>query len=116
MLSDVEANLCVLALAAARNIVQREIEIDPTILRDLVVRGLAAIKPDSPIEVRLHPTDLEAVQPLLDESSRSADAEVHWVADPALERGGFFLDGPRRLVDGRLDEALRHLYQRMIYE
>ena len=44
----------------------------------------------------------------------TADAGVtlQWSADASVGRAGFVVESPQRLVDGRLDMALRRLYER----
>ena len=37
----------------------------------------------------------------------------HWVVDPSLEAGSFRLVSPERIIDGRVDVALRALYERL---
>jgi len=69
----------------------------------------------TPIEVRANPVDLTALGNHLD--LREPDGRplaIHWVADPAIERGSFTLASPERLVDGRTDVALRALYDRLV--
>jgi flagellar biosynthesis/type III secretory pathway protein FliH len=39
--------------------------------------------------------------------------DVQWIADTAIEPGGCLVLSPRRLVDGRVDEALVNLYDRL---
>ena len=112
-LSDLEANLYAIALVAARKIVMREVADDPTIVRDLVRRALEQLGPDSPLEVRLHPEDLKVVEEGIAITPGDPIQEIRWKADPSLERGSFFLEGTQRIVDGRVDDALRVLYQRL---
>ena len=40
------------------------------------------------------------------------DVTLHWIVDAEIERAGFVVQSPQRLVDGRLDVALRTLYER----
>jgi flagellar assembly protein FliH len=115
ILHDLRCNVTALALAIAKRIVGREVATDSTIVGDLVARGLELVKPDSPVEIRLNPSDLDAVKAGL-ELRPGDETYIHWTADPELERGGFFIEGPRRIVDGRLDEAMRVLYERLAYE
>jgi flagellar biosynthesis/type III secretory pathway protein FliH len=89
---------------------------DPTILRDLVARGLALVKPDVPVTVKLHPQDIAAVEAELRARGADASREIRWAADPGLMRGGFLVEGADRIVDGRLDESLRALYERLAYD
>lgn len=115
ILHDLRCNVTALALAIAKRIIGREVAADSAIVGDLVAQGLELVKPDSPVEIRLNPSDLEAVKAGL-ELRPGDETYIHWTADPELERGGFFIEGPRRIVDGRLDEAMRVLYERLAYE
>lgn len=106
-----------LAIAVARKLIQREITADPTIVRDLVERALELLPLDRTIEVRLHPTDLAALGGELEKlAPPERGLTVQWTADPSLERGGFLVESPLRIVDGRSDMALRGLYERLEYE
>jgi flagellar biosynthesis/type III secretory pathway protein FliH len=114
---DLERNLHALALAVARKLVLREIEADPAITTDLVRRALALVEPEAPLTVRLHPADLEPLrEPIAALAAGEGIVELRWVADPALERGSLLLEGPQRVVDGRIDEALHSFYERLGHE
>ncbi|MEO8199707.1 MAG: FliH/SctL family protein [Gemmatimonadota bacterium] len=114
---DAERDIQSLALAAARYLVQREITSDPSILQSLVERALEQLPQDTSFTVHLNPTDLGALQPNLgDIHVAERGAMVRWVPDPELERGDFRLVTPLRLIDGRIDTALRALYDRIAYE
>jgi flagellar biosynthesis/type III secretory pathway protein FliH len=98
----------------ARKLVQREVEADPTLMRTLVERALELVPLEPKLEVRLHPDDLSVLLsgspvPAADNPS----AAIKWTADPAIERGGFVVESPLRVVDGRTDFALRSLYERL---
>lgn len=106
---DVQA----LALAVARRIVQREVAAAPEIIAGWVTRALELLPHDLQVEVRLHPDDLEvlgegreAVMP------PDSGVALRWIGDASLDRGGFVVESPHRMVDGRLDVALRALYER----
>jgi flagellar biosynthesis/type III secretory pathway protein FliH len=112
-LRDLEANIYAIALAAARKIVLREVTDDPTLVGNLVRRALGQMGSDNPIEVRAHPEDLRIIQEHLESNPAGPTQEIRWTADPSLQRGSFFLEGPHRIIDGRADEALRMLYERL---
>jgi flagellar biosynthesis/type III secretory pathway protein FliH len=112
-----ERDLECLALAVARKLVQREVAADPAVLHELVSRALELMPLETPLEIRMHPDDLAA----LGDDPRRAIAVEHgatlqWIADPELEAGGFLLESPQRIVDGRPDVALRNLYERFDQE
>jgi flagellar assembly protein FliH len=115
-LRDLDANLYAIALTAARKVVLREIAADPSIVRDLLRRALGMMGTEGPIEIRLHPEDLKTIREEGAIGPEDVDSEIRWTAEPALERGDFFLEGPHRIVDGRADEALRRLYEKLCNE
>lgn len=111
---ELEDSVYLLALAVARHLIQREVMADPTIVRELVNRGLEAFPVGSHVEIHLNPEDLQALRGqfgLPESGGRAAD--LQWVADPAIERGGCTLETPHRVVDGRVDLALDDLYRRL---
>lgn len=111
---ELEDSVYLLALAIARQLVQREVTADPTVVRDLVQRGLEAFPVGSRVEIHLNPEDLNALRSqfgLPGSDGRAAD--LQWVADPGIERGGCTLETPHRVADGRVDLALKDLYHKM---
>ena len=109
-----EDSVYTLATAMAHQLVQREIATDPSIVRDLVRRALDVLPIDGALEVRLHPEDLAALGPdrdLFAPGGRRLD--LHWVAEPSLQRGGFVIESPHRVIDGRLDQVLEAMYVRL---
>lgn len=112
-----ERNLQAIALAVAGKLVQREVAADPGQVQELVRRALAMLPLDASLEVRLHPDDLAMVQRLQEGDGTGGQAPaIQWVSDPGLERGAFVLESPQRIVDGRFDVALRHLYDRLDHD
>jgi len=114
MIRDLEDGVSLLALAVARHLVLREVAGDPTIVRDLVQRGLEAFPVGSRVEIHLHPDDLAALRSQFGlPSADGRAADLQWIADAEVERGGCTLETPHRVVDGRVETALSELYQRM---
>jgi flagellar assembly protein FliH len=111
---ELEDSVYVLALAVARHLILREVSTDPSVVRDLVQRGLEAFPVGSRVEIHLHPEDLAALRSQFElPGSDGRAAEIQWNPDPTVERGGCTLETPHRVVDGRVDLALRDLYHRM---
>jgi flagellar biosynthesis/type III secretory pathway protein FliH len=110
-----ERNLEALALAVAGRLAGREVAAEPELVRGLLDRALALLPLDATVEVRLHPSDLALIEAAQAEQRDEATPEraITWVPDPAQERGGFVIESPLRLVDGRFDVALRTLYDRL---
>ncbi len=109
------SDLHALAVAIAAKIVEHEIASDSSFVKGLITRALDLLPIDSPIEIRLHPIDMG---PVRDEIERIGEEEgtrrsIQWETDPAIARGGFVAEGPHRILDGRLDVALRMILERL---
>ena len=114
---DRERDLHGLAVAIARQLIQRELTLDPALTAELVRRALALLPLDTVIEVRLHPDDLTVLGSTVQEfAAPGRHLQLTWVGDPLLDRGGFVLETPARVVDGRADVALRQLYERLEHD
>jgi flagellar assembly protein FliH len=111
---ELEDGVYLLALAVAKHLVQREASADPTVVRDLVQRGIEAFPVGSRVEIHLNPEDLSALRSQFGlPASDGRVADLQWTADPAIERGGCTLETPYRVVDGRVDMALKEIFHRM---
>jgi len=111
---DRERDLHTLAVAIARQVVQHELTISPERLTALVHAAIELLPHDPRIEVRLHPADLAALGAALDGLVPAGRGlELTWTPDASLERGGFVVETPQRIVDGRADVALRELWERL---
>ncbi len=107
-----EDNLCALATAIARHLMERELSADPTLLHELVERARNDFDVDQPVRVRVNPSDLSAMA-IVDAASGVPSRTDQWVADPTIVPGGCVVEGPERIVDGRVDTALERLYRRV---
>lgn len=107
-----EDNLCALATAIARHLMERELNADPALLHELVERARQDFKVDAPVKVRVNPGDLAAMTIVADAAGFDAHLE-HWAADPTIAPGGCVIEGPDRIVDGRVDTALERVYRRV---
>lgn len=116
---SVEENICAVAVAVARQVLDQELKMDRSAIEQLVRRALAEFPIDQPVRIRVNPLDLTAI------GSRSAaepglpttlaDREVHWLADSRVAPGGCVVEGKDRIVDGRVDNALERIYRRLTY-
>lgn len=111
---DRERDVQALGIAVARKLVNRELEASPELLGTLVSRALELLPLDHVLDVRLNPADLQTLGTNADQlipAGRSV--RVQWIADAAVDKGGFLVESPARIVDGRTDVALRTLYERI---
>jgi flagellar biosynthesis/type III secretory pathway protein FliH len=114
--SRLGANLPALALAVARHLLQREIEADPGVMHRLVEQALAATPLSGSVTVRIHPEDLAALGNVDALRPAGSTIELSWIPDAALLRGGCVVESTTSVIDGRVDEALLSLYERLGHE
>jgi len=107
-----EENLAALATAVAARLVQRELAADPAAQLEVVRHALASFPPRQEVRVHVHPSDLAALGPV---GGDDGERDVRWVADEAVAPGGCLLEGPERIVDGRLDEGLKRIWQELVH-
>ena len=114
LVRELEDGVYLLSLAVAKHLVQREVSSDPTVIRDLVQRGIEAFPVGSRVEIHLNPEDLSALRSQFGlPAAEGRAADLQWTSDPSIDRGGCTLETPYRVVDGRVDIALKDLFHRM---
>lgn len=112
--AEAEEALLAMAIAVAREIVQRELEQDPELLRELIRRATTILPMEQTLEIRLNPADLKSLGGDLEmHAAGGRRLDVQWVPDPSLDRGGYVIETPQRIVDANLDEQLLAYYQRL---
>lgn len=107
---EVEQALTELATRIAGTLVRQAYTLDPSLVAGLTREALDSLgeKPRQ-VEVRLHPEDLDAVEPLL-----PVAAGVRVVADPALARGDLRVHAEDVRLDARLSTRLEQMLPRLL--
>jgi len=105
---NAEENIAALAVMVARHIVQREVNADPSFVRDVVQSAMAQYPLDQEITIRINPEDLIACRASIEEAGRR---EIRWISDVSILRGGCLTEGRERIIDGRVDTALERAYR-----
>jgi flagellar assembly protein FliH len=117
----IEENICALATAIARHIIDREVADNPEVIQKLVRRALGEFPIDHPVRVRVNPTDMQIIlshggQAALDTLTGTPPREAHWIPDSRIAPGGCVVEGRDRIIDGRVDTALERIYRRLTYK
>lgn len=97
-----------LVKAVSRQLVRREMRLDPTHIVGVVREGLAALPMSAAdIVVRMHPDDAQVMRECVT-GDAGAPGERAWriEADPLMERGGCIIVTPTSQVDSRLETRL----------
>lgn len=117
-INSIEENICALAVAVARQIVDQELKVDPAVVAGLVGRALEEFPVGQPVRIRIHPRDQAVIESRGSEGrlpSSIGGREVQWLADANLVPGGCLVEGRDRIIDGRIDTALERVYRRLTY-
>ena len=100
-----QEQILALVTAVARQLVRREMRIDPTHIVGVIREGLAALPMSAgDVVVRLHPEDARVVRECLTPGPDSRRWRIE--PDPLMERGGCIIATPSSQVDGRLETRL----------
>lgn len=110
---EVEEELTQLALAVARQIIRRELTVNPAHVIAAVREALAEL-PSSSREIRvlLNPDDAQLVREALSRPQGPASWEI--VEDPVIEHGGCRVISPNTRVDASLEARIRAVASRVL--
>jgi len=113
LMAQMQDNLTALALAVARQLIEREVKAEPEVVANLVRSALSHFPLDQKLRIRLNPLDLSSISREKSENRTpvTAGREVRWIPDENVARGGCVVEGPERIVDGRIDLALERIYR-----
>lgn len=110
-----EENVCAVATAVARHIIDREITTDRLIVLEMARSAVERFGLEETLRIRVHPDDHAVLaQPqggAGDLATAIEGRSVQWVADAGIEAGGCVVEGRERIVDGRVDTALVRAYR-----
>lgn len=115
ILQDLNSNVSLLALAVAKKIVLREVELDDTIVSNLVTQAVELLHPDTPVIMSLNPEDLNVLKAQHPDLMEKFPG-MHWHADPSLSRGGCRVEGTNSLIDGSVDQSLKAVFEGLAYD
>lgn len=111
---QIETDLIGLVSTMTRQLVRRELKIQPEHVIG-AVRAALAVLPinDRKLKIFLHPQDIELVKKGL---SLEDDVSWHWVADPLLTRGGVRLETVDTTVDATVEARLNSVINKLLGE
>jgi len=112
-METLEENISALAVGIARQLLGRELNGDREAIVDMVRRALTQFPVGHEVAIRLNPEDLTLLTSAAEEQTAGARQEARWIADPRIDPGGCVIEGPDRVVDGRLDRALERVYRKL---
>lgn len=108
---EVQDELVLLAMAIARQVVQRELSTQPEQIRDVVTQAIAALPAGNRhVRIHLHPEDAHLLAENLDVHDGGS-----WkiIEDASLTRGGCIVDTGATRIDARLETRLQDILARL---
>lgn len=107
----VKDELVMLAMVIAKEVIQRELTVQPADVHTLVTKAIQALSVGTRhIRIHLHPEDAHLLSAQLEEKEG-----LSWkiIEDPAISRGGCMVDSGASHVDLRLETRLAELLSRL---
>lgn len=111
LMQQSERQMVQLALTLARRIVDREVTLDPELIAAMAHIGIKKLGTSNPATIRLHPEDYTVVAR---DGERWSGAQVTVVPDPAIARGGCFVESDFGCIDASLDRQFEELTRALI--
>ena len=102
---EVESDAVRLALAIARKVLHRELQVDPEAILGLVRVAFEKVNARDVLRVRAAPADL----PCIRDRVTGMPQRIEFVADPGLERGSVVLDTVHGQVDASAQTQLEEI-------
>jgi len=107
--TEVEEEVVRLALAVAKKIVHREIQIDPTIIHTLVRVALERVSGKSAVTVRLSQPDYEYMMRRREDLGRMVGREINFESDSTITQGSCIIQTETGDVDARIEEEFNEV-------
>ncbi|MFO1263870.1 MAG: FliH/SctL family protein [Rhodoferax sp.] len=101
-----------LACEVARQVLRRELEVNPDVLRPVIREALGLLTTDGKaIAVRLHPMDLEVLQSTITQDHPGMTLTLK--SDPSVSPGGCLVEAAGTVVDGTLERRWERTVARL---
>jgi flagellar assembly protein FliH len=107
--TQVEREVVKLAVAVAKKIVHREIQVDHDIVRTLVHVALSRVAEKSTVTICLNPVDYDYLVERRAELSQSEGQDISLLADKSIERGGCLIQTNCGDIDARVEEEFHEV-------
>ncbi len=115
LLSETEKDVCRLAVAIARKIIEVELSIREDIVLNAVKSAIEHTGKASTVVVRLNSTDMEVIKRYVPEIEQySVEARrIVLREDPSVGRGGCIVETENTTIEHTIDTALREIEERL---
>jgi flagellar assembly protein FliH len=113
--NQLENDLISLVISLTRQVVRRELKIEPDHVIGAVRAALAVLPmSDRQLKIYLHPQDIELVKTGL--AIDQQDPSWHWIEDPTLSRGGARLETADTAIDATVETRISSAINKLLGE
>jgi type III secretion protein L len=116
ILEGAETELLKLSLKIAERIVGKALELDRSILLDIIHKAIQSLKYQKEIRIRIHPDDVAYLkdQKMQLYAMLGESKEIEVVEDPLVGKGGCIIDTEIGTIDARLETQLKVMERTLI--
>lgn len=116
ILEGAESELLKLSLKIAERIVGKALEMDRSVLLDIIHKAIQSLKYQKEIRIRIHPEDVAYLkdQKMQLYAMLGESKEIEVVEDPLVGRGGCIIDTEIGTIDARLETQLKVMERKLI--
>lgn len=116
ILAGAETELLKLSLKIAERIVGKALELDRSILLDIIHKAIQSLKYQKEIRIRIHPDDVAYLkdQKMQLYAMLGESKEIEVVEDPLVGKGGCIIDTEIGTIDARLETQLKVMERTLI--
>lgn len=112
---EARGRVLALSVGIATHLLEREVRTAPEIVSDLVRKAIAEFPVRDPLRVHMNPSDLAILSSGADQEPARGQLTrgqtVRWVPDPDIRSGGCLVEGPERIVDGRIVTVVERIWR-----
>jgi len=107
----VENNVITLALAVAQKIIDKELAVNPNVVRATVAKALQRIDEETNVIIQVNPEDKETIEKYWDEITKSNISGWKLEAKSDIGRGGCVIKSANETIDATIESQMRLVEQ-----
>ncbi len=111
-MKTVENNVITLALAVAQKVIDKELEVNPNVVRATVEKALQRMDEDTNVIIQVNPEDKEIIEKYWDEITKT-DSVNGWKleAKSSIGRGGCVIRSANEIIDATIESQMQLVEQ-----
>jgi len=109
-ISESRKEIVSLAVKIAGRIVQKEIQVNPSVVVEMIDRAVDLVMEKTRLSIRANPEDIPVAESMMQKGDRDQTHDaIDFVPDRDVERGGCIIDCSLGRIDARLETILNRI-------